>query len=151
MSRLKGTLRKMGNKYSAMGFTRRVRAGIGRFSSFGRNGGPLTGILRTTDGGDNWTQISHPILVNQNISGVAARGATLLPRLPPAGSFVALTAVLTGSRYPAAMADQPAASLISSAPRIISTVSMCPSREPAFSVVMTPERPGPISPAVILP
>ncbi len=52
-------------------------AGIGRFSSFGRNGGPLAGLLRTTDGGDNWTQINHPLLV-QNISGVAARGATLL-------------------------------------------------------------------------
>src|SRR5262249_44181875 len=32
---------------------RTLVAGIGRFSSFGRNGGPLTGILRTTDGGDN--------------------------------------------------------------------------------------------------
>jgi uncharacterized repeat protein (TIGR01451 family) len=53
-------------------------AGIGRFSSFGQSGGPLTGILRTTDGGDNWTPISHPLLTNQNISGVAARGATLL-------------------------------------------------------------------------
>jgi uncharacterized repeat protein (TIGR01451 family) len=52
-------------------------AGIGRYSSFGRSGGPLTGLLRTTDGGDNWTPISHPLLV-QNISGVAARGATLL-------------------------------------------------------------------------
>ena len=56
---------------------RTLVAGIGRFSSFGRSGGPLTGLLRTTDGGDNWTQISHPLLV-QNISGVAARGATLL-------------------------------------------------------------------------
>ena len=53
-------------------------AGIGRTSSFGRVGGPLTGLFRTTDGGDNWAQISHPLLANQNISGVAARGATLL-------------------------------------------------------------------------
>jgi uncharacterized repeat protein (TIGR01451 family) len=52
-------------------------AGIGRYSSFGRSGGPLAGLLRTTDGGDSWTQISPPILV-QNISGIAARGATLL-------------------------------------------------------------------------
>jgi hypothetical protein len=57
---------------------RTLVAGIGRFSSFGRNGGPLTGILRTTNGGDNWTQISHPVIANQNISGIAARGATLL-------------------------------------------------------------------------
>jgi Big-like domain-containing protein len=57
---------------------RTLVAGIGRFSSFSRNGGPLTGLLRTTNGGDNWAPISHPILVNKNISGVAARGATLL-------------------------------------------------------------------------
>jgi hypothetical protein len=57
---------------------RTLVAGIGRFSSFGRSGGRLTGILRTTNGGDNWTQISHPLLINQNISGVAARGSTLL-------------------------------------------------------------------------
>jgi hypothetical protein len=56
---------------------RTLVAGIGRFSSFGRSGGPLTGLLRSTDGGDNWTPISHPLLV-ENISGVAARGATLL-------------------------------------------------------------------------
>jgi uncharacterized repeat protein (TIGR01451 family) len=53
-------------------------AGIGRFSSFGRNGGPLSGLFRTTNGGDTWTPIRPPLLVTQNISGVAARGATLL-------------------------------------------------------------------------
>ncbi|MBO0861361.1 MAG: RTX toxin [Chloracidobacterium sp.] len=58
--------------------SRTLVAGIGRFSSFSRIGGQLTGILRTTDGGDNWTQISPDILNNQNISGVAARGSTLL-------------------------------------------------------------------------
>ncbi|HEU0179039.1 MAG TPA: hypothetical protein VFV58_32645 [Blastocatellia bacterium] len=62
-------------------------AGIGRFSSFSRIGGPLTGLLRTTDGGDNWTQISHPLLFNQNISGVAARGATLLASSTGGGLF----------------------------------------------------------------
>src|SRR5215510_1790809 len=62
-------------------------AGIGRFSSFGRNGGPLTGILRTTDGGDNWARISPSILMNQNISGIAARGATLLASATGGGLF----------------------------------------------------------------
>jgi uncharacterized repeat protein (TIGR01451 family) len=66
---------------------RTLVAGIGRFSSFSRIGGPLTGILRTADGGDNWTQISHPLLVNQNISGVAARGATLLASSTVGGVF----------------------------------------------------------------
>src|SRR5262245_38993383 len=65
---------------------RTLVAGIGRFSSFGQNGGPLTGILRTTDGGDTWTPISHPLLTNQNISGVAARGSTLLASATALGS-----------------------------------------------------------------
>jgi photosystem II stability/assembly factor-like uncharacterized protein len=56
---------------------RTLVAGIGRFSSFGESG-PLTGILRTTNGGDNWAQIRPQILLNQNISGIAARGSTLL-------------------------------------------------------------------------
>src|SRR5262245_2022598 len=66
---------------------RTLVAGIGRFSSFGRNGGPLTGILRTTDGGDNWARISPSILMNQNISGIAARGATLLASATGGGLF----------------------------------------------------------------
>src|SRR5262245_1062314 len=58
---------------------RTLIAGIGRlFSGFRREIGPLTGVLLTTDGGENWTQISHPLLVNQHITGVAARGDTLL-------------------------------------------------------------------------
>src|SRR5262245_23845224 len=69
------------------GTRRTLVAGIGRFSSFGRNGGPLTGILRTTDGGDNWAQISHSLLMNQSISGIAARGATLLASAISGGIF----------------------------------------------------------------
>jgi hypothetical protein len=53
---------------------RTLVAGIARVSSYRLIGGPLTGILRTTDGGDNWTQIN----LNQNISSIAARGAPLL-------------------------------------------------------------------------
>jgi len=68
---------------------RTLVAGIGRFSSFSRSGGPLTGLLRTTDGGDNWAQIRHPLVVNQNISGIAARGATLLASANTA--FVGIT------------------------------------------------------------
>jgi Bacterial Ig domain len=66
---------------------RTLVAGIGRFSSFAGFGGPLTGILRTTDGGDNWAQIRHPSLNNQNISGIAARGATILASATGGGLF----------------------------------------------------------------
>jgi photosystem II stability/assembly factor-like uncharacterized protein len=54
-------------------------AGIGLFSSFGPGsaGGPLTGLLRTTDGGASWTPITHPLLL-ESISGVAPRGSTIV-------------------------------------------------------------------------
>src|SRR5215831_1887581 len=61
---------------------RTLVASIGRNSSFGVSG-PLTGVLRTTDGGDNWAKISPTILNNQSISGIAARGATLLASATP--------------------------------------------------------------------
>jgi hypothetical protein len=59
-------------------------AGIGRFSSFGGDppfmvaGGPLSGLLYTTDGGNTWTPITDALLVGEHISAVAARGAILL-------------------------------------------------------------------------
>ena len=53
-------------------------AGIGRFSSFGREGGQRAGLLLTTDGGNNWTRVDDPLLVGQNISGIAVRGALML-------------------------------------------------------------------------
>ena len=50
-------------------------AGVGRFSSFLREGGARTGILRTTDGGNTWAQLNGGgVLTGRNISGVAARG-----------------------------------------------------------------------------
>lgn len=53
-------------------------AGIGRFSSFLRVGGALTGLLRTTDG-TNWTAINGGGVLNGlNISGVAPRGNTIV-------------------------------------------------------------------------
>ena len=53
-------------------------AGIGRFSSFSLIGGDLSGLLGTTDGGENWTQINDPLLTGENISGVAIRSNVLL-------------------------------------------------------------------------
>jgi hypothetical protein len=54
-------------------------AGAGLFSSLELLGGPRTGLLRTTDGGANWTPLDGGgTLVGANIAGVAARGATLM-------------------------------------------------------------------------
>ena len=49
-------------------------AGVGRFSSFGRNGGGRTGVYKTTNGGATWSVLGGTTLENKNISGVAARG-----------------------------------------------------------------------------
>lgn len=63
-------------------------AGIGRFSSFGSTGGARTGLLRTTNGGDTWTALDGGgVLVNKNISGVAARGNVLVAAVNTATPF----------------------------------------------------------------
>ena len=53
-------------------------AGIGRYSNFGRRGGPRTGLLRTTDGGSTWVQLGDVDLAGRNISGVGPRGNIIL-------------------------------------------------------------------------
>jgi uncharacterized repeat protein (TIGR01451 family) len=53
-------------------------AGIGRMSSFGRIGGPQTGLLRTADGGTTWVPLGAAQLTGENISGVAPRGTTIV-------------------------------------------------------------------------
>ena len=54
-------------------------AGTGDTSSFGDAGGPLTGLLRTTDGGAHWTAINDGgALAQQGITGVAAVGSTII-------------------------------------------------------------------------
>jgi photosystem II stability/assembly factor-like uncharacterized protein len=54
-------------------------AGIGRFSSFSSTGGARTGLLRTTDSGASWQRLDGGgVLIDKNISGVAARGQILV-------------------------------------------------------------------------
>ncbi|MCB1064369.1 MAG: hypothetical protein KDN20_15805, partial [Verrucomicrobiae bacterium] len=56
-----------------------VWAGIGRFSSYSRNGGTRAGLLKTTDGGATWQLVNGGgTLTGKNISGVVARGNTIL-------------------------------------------------------------------------
>jgi len=53
-------------------------AGIGTPSSHGGVGGPLTGILRSTDGGDHWTPLGSDDLSGQDIAAVAPRGPVIV-------------------------------------------------------------------------
>lgn len=56
-----------------------IWAGVGRFSSFGRLGGNRIGLFRTSDAGATWTSITGGgVLLGKNVSGVAARGATIV-------------------------------------------------------------------------
>jgi hypothetical protein len=63
-------------------------AGTGRFSSYSRHGGDRIGLLRTTDGGTTWNHIDGGgTLDGINISGVAARGATIVISANEANTF----------------------------------------------------------------
>ncbi len=62
-------------------------AGIGQVSNGAvgplfLRGGPLTGLLYSTDGGTNWASLGGATLANQSVVGVAARGQVML-----AGTF----------------------------------------------------------------
>jgi RTX calcium-binding nonapeptide repeat (4 copies) len=56
-------------------------AGTGNYSSFGESGA-FIGLLLSTDGGDTWTNIADPLLVQNHVSGLAIRGNVVL-----AGTF----------------------------------------------------------------
>ncbi len=53
-------------------------AAIGRTSSFGRNGGALNGLLKTTNGGRTWQQLGQSAFANANIGAVVPRGSTII-------------------------------------------------------------------------
>ena len=90
-----------------------IVVGIGRFSSYGGEGGLLNGLLLTTNGGDSFKELSGPLLQGRNFSGVAKRGNVIVAaantlngarnggiyRSVDSGTtwdFVSLTAGLTG-------------------------------------------------------
>jgi photosystem II stability/assembly factor-like uncharacterized protein len=52
--------------------------GTGRFSSMRRTGGSLVGVLRSTDGGATWRTLGGATLSSLHITGVAARGDTIV-------------------------------------------------------------------------
>ena len=60
-------------------------AAIAKVSAFAGRGGPRRGLKRTTDGGANWTLL--PSLAGKNITGVAARGATIVVSVNIADNF----------------------------------------------------------------
>gem|GEM_PF-1600961 len=63
-------------------------AGIGRYSSFAEDGGARTGLLKTTDGGTTWTALDGGgVLKGKNISGIAARGNTIVVSVNVADSY----------------------------------------------------------------
>ncbi len=63
-------------------------AGIGRYSSFSRMGGARTGLLKSTDSGQNWSAIDGGgTLYGLNISGVYANGQTMVVSVNTADSY----------------------------------------------------------------
>jgi hypothetical protein len=75
---------QLGNSIGAMEFdlsdptSQTIIAANGRFSSFANQGGPLAGLLLTTDGGNTFRQINDPLLIGRNFSGIAKRGNLIL-------------------------------------------------------------------------
>jgi uncharacterized protein YfiM (DUF2279 family) len=84
-------------------------AGVARTSSLGGLGGPQIGMLRTTNGGTNWTLINGAgVLTGRAVIGVAARGAVLLAatdngiyRSTDTGAAFTLLSGAAGSGLPA--------------------------------------------------
>ena len=63
-----------------------VVAGAGRFSSYGRRGGALTGLMRTTTGGGSW-QVFGQDLVGRNISKLTVNGDRIFAAVNSAEPF----------------------------------------------------------------
>ena len=65
-----------------------ILAGSGRYSSFGRRGGDRIGLIRSTDGGDSWNVLDGGgVMRGRNVSGIHARGDTIVASVNVADSF----------------------------------------------------------------
>ena len=63
-----------------------IVAGIGRYSSYGRNGGDRTGLLISRDRGETWSEMRHPVFgVFDNVSGLAVRGERIVATTAASG------------------------------------------------------------------
>lgn len=63
-------------------------AGIGSSSAYGGVRGPLTGLLRTTNGGSTWTQLTAAGLTStQSVKGLAPRGSTIVAAMNYSGIY----------------------------------------------------------------
>lgn len=67
---------------------RTLVAGIGLYSSYARLGGARLGLIRSSNGGASWQTITGGgLLLGKNISGIAARGATIVVSVDVADAF----------------------------------------------------------------
>jgi hypothetical protein len=106
-------------------------AGVARTSSLGSRGGPLIGMLRTTNGGSAWTVINGAgALTNRAVVGVAARGAVLVAatdngiyRSTDTGTAFTLLSGAAGSGLPAGRISDLAADPTSNARLYASVLS----------------------------
>ncbi|MEM1080808.1 MAG: RTX toxin, partial [Pseudomonadota bacterium] len=64
-------------------------AGRGRFSSYLREGGSRSGLLRTTNGGQSWTVLDGGgTMQGRNVAAVAGRGSTIVAAINTADQFI---------------------------------------------------------------
>lgn len=65
-----------------------IWAGVGKFSSLGRLGGNRVGLYKSTNEGNSWTSVTGSgTLLGKNISGLAARGNTIVIAVDTADAF----------------------------------------------------------------
>ncbi len=63
-------------------------AGAGRFSSLAQDGGARAGLFKSVDGGSTWSSVTgNGAMIGKNVSGIAARGSTVIVSVNVADAF----------------------------------------------------------------